>query len=79
MEATNPIYQRIALALDRIRPYLQADGGDVSLVEITDDNTVKIKLLGSCIDCPMSYQTLKAGIESSLKTAVPEVNQVVSV
>jgi Fe-S cluster biogenesis protein NfuA len=57
------LLQRVELALDTIRPYLAADGGNVSIEEITDDFVVKLKLLGSCESCPMSMMTLKAGIE----------------
>lgn len=63
-------------ALDTIRPYLEADGGNVSVEEITPDNVVKLKLLGSCGSCPMSIMTLKAGIEQAIKKAVPEVTSV---
>lgn len=63
-------------ALDTIRPYLVADGGNVSIEEITSDNVVKLKLLGSCGSCPMSIMTLKAGIEEAIKKAVPEITAV---
>jgi len=64
---------QVELALDSIRPYLEADGGNVSVEEITPDNVVKLKLLGSCGSCPMSIMTLKAGIEQAIKKAVPEI------
>ena len=63
-------------ALDTIRPYLLADGGNVSVEEITPENVVKLKLLGSCGSCPMSIMTLKAGIEEAIKKAVPEIKGV---
>ena len=59
-----------------IRPYLQADGGNVSLIEITDDNIVKVELMGACKSCSMSLMTLKAGIEEAIKRAVPEIKSV---
>lgn len=59
--------------MDTIRPYLETDGGNVSVVEITPDNVVKLKLLGACGSCPMSIMTLKAGIEQAIKKAVPEI------
>jgi Fe-S cluster biogenesis protein NfuA len=65
--------------LDMIRPALQADGGDVELVEVTADGVVKVKLVGACGHCPMSTMTLKMGIERTLKEKVPGVKEVVSV
>ncbi len=69
---------RVQKAIDRIRPNLQADGGDVQLLEVTDDGLVKVKLLGACHGCPMAQMTLKNGIERYLKKEVPEVREVVS-
>ena len=68
--------KRVEDALDQIRPYLQADGGNVSLIEITNDYIVKLELLGACKSCSMSMMTLKAGIEESIKRAVPEIKSV---
>ncbi len=70
------LLQRVETALDTIRPYLEADGGNVSIEEITPDYIVKLKLLGSCGSCPMSIMTLKAGIEEAIKKAVPEITGV---
>lgn len=67
---------KIEEALNTIRPYLETDGGNVSIEEITDDNVVKLRLLGSCGSCPMSIMTLKAGIEQAVKKAVPEITAV---
>lgn len=67
------LIQRVEKALDTIRPYLEADGGNVSVLEITPENIVMIKLLGACGSCPMSIMTLKAGIEEAVKKAVPEI------
>jgi Fe-S cluster biogenesis protein NfuA len=66
-------------ALDSIRPYLQADSGDVELVDISDDGIVKVKLTGACDVCPMSQMTLRAGIERSLLRAVPGIRRVEAV
>lgn len=66
-------------AIQDIRPGLQADGGDVELVDVTDDGIVKVKLLGACHGCPMSQMTLKMGIEKHLQKIVPGVKSVVSV
>ncbi|HEY8929368.1 MAG TPA: NifU family protein [Mucilaginibacter sp.] len=70
------LLNQVEEALDTIRPYLEADGGNVSVDEITPENVVKLKLLGSCGSCPMSIMTLKAGIEQAIKKAVPEVTAV---
>ena len=66
-------------AIERIRPNLQADGGDVELVEVNDDGIVKVKLLGACHGCPMSQMTLKMGIQKYLQKEVPGVKEVLSV
>lgn len=71
--------EKVEQALSKIRPALQADGGDVELIEVTKDGTVKLRLKGACMGCPMSQMTLKAGIERQLKTDVPEVKEVVAV
>lgn len=68
--------ERVNKALDSMRPYLEADGGNVSIVEITDDLTVKLELLGACGTCPMSTMTFKAGLEEAILKAVPEINKV---
>ncbi len=73
---TEDLHSRIDKALDSIRPYLETDGGDVRLVEVTDDMTVKLELLGACGSCPMSTMTLKAGVEEAIKRAVPEIKHV---
>ena len=63
-------------SLNLVRPYLQRDGGDVELVRMTDDGIVEVRLVGSCVSCPMSIMTLRAGIERSLMIAHPEVKRV---
>jgi Fe-S cluster biogenesis protein NfuA len=65
--------------LEMIRPALQADGGDVELIEVTDDGIVKVKLVGACGHCPMSTMTLKMGIEKTLMEKVPGVKEVIQV
>ena len=69
---------KVTEVLDKVRPALQRDGGNVELVEVTDDGIVKVKLVGACAGCPMSQMTLKAGIERILKKEIPEVKEVVS-
>ena len=71
--------ESVQKAINRIRPNLQADGGDVELIEVLEDGTVKVKLLGACRGCPMSQMTLKMGIEKYLKKEVPGVREVVAV
>ncbi len=71
--------ERIEEALKKIRPALQADGGDVELVEVTDEGIARVRLKGACAGCPMSQMTLKMGIERVLKKEVPEVVGVESV
>jgi Fe-S cluster biogenesis protein NfuA len=70
---------RVEKALDTIRPYLEADGGNVKILEITDDFIVQLELLGACGTCPMSAMTLKAGVEEAIKKSVPEIIGVVAV
>ena len=71
--------EQVQEVLDLIRPALQADGGDVELVDVTDDGIVSVKLTGACGSCPMSTMTLKMGIERTLVENVPEVKEVVQV
>jgi Fe-S cluster biogenesis protein NfuA len=73
------ITEKVQATLELIRPYLQADGGDVNLSEITDDMVVKVKLSGACVGCPFSIQTLKAGVEQALRKEIPEIKEVISV
>lgn len=71
--------EEVKKVLDMIRPALQADGGDVELVEVTEDGIVKVKLVGACGHCPMSTMTLKNGIEKTLVQKVPGVKEVIGV
>lgn len=71
--------EKIEIALQSIRPFLQRDGGDVELVEVTKDNVVRVRLLGACESCSMSTMTLRAGIEEAVKNAIPEVKSVEAV
>lgn len=72
----HPLLPRIEQALDTIRPYLAADGGNVRVLDITEDMVLQLELLGACGTCPMSPMTLKAGVEESVKKAVPEIRAV---
>ena len=71
--------EKIEEALNSIRPYLEADGGNVELLEITEDFVVKVELQGSCKNCSMSAMTMKAGIEETIKRAVPQITRVEAV
>lgn len=71
--------EEVQAALDKVRPTLQKDGGDVMLIDVSDAGIVKVQLTGACKGCPMSQMTLKEGIEKFLKTEVPEVHSVESV
>jgi Fe-S cluster biogenesis protein NfuA len=70
------ISEKVQQSLDAVRPYLQADGGDVELVRVTDDGFVEVKLTGSCVSCPMSRMTLRAGVERRILKDIPEVRRV---
>lgn len=71
--------EKIEIALQSIRPFLQKDGGDVELIEVTSDNVVKVRLLGACESCTMNTMTLRAGIEEAVKNAIPEIKSVEAV
>jgi len=70
------ITKKVQNVISQIRPYLQQDGGDIEFIEYTDDNIVNVKLLGACGSCPYSTMTLKNGVESAMKKAIPEVKSV---
>lgn len=70
------LIQKIETALDSIRPYLEADGGNVKVLDVNEEMVVTLELLGACGSCPMSAMTLKAGVEDAIKRAVPEVTAV---
>ena len=70
------IIEKVDKALDSIRPYLEADGGNVKVLEVTDDMVAKVKLLGACDGCSMSAMTMKAGIEEAIKKEIPEIKSV---
>jgi Fe-S cluster biogenesis protein NfuA len=78
MTNTPSIKERVLTALERVRPYLQSDGGDIEFVDVSDDMTVKVKLTGACHGCPYSLQTLKAGVEQAIMKEVPEIKRVIS-
>jgi Fe-S cluster biogenesis protein NfuA len=71
--------EKVLRAIQDVRPSLQADGGDIELVSVSDDGIVSVKLTGACGSCPMSTMTLKMGVENYLKKTIPEVKEVVQV
>lgn len=71
--------EKVNEALDEIRPHLAVDGGNIEIVEITDDLVVKIKWLGNCAFCSMSEMTMKAGVEQAVKSRIPSIKEVVAV
>lgn len=73
------LLERVEKAIDTVRPYLEADGGNVKIIEITPDNIVRLELTGACSSCSMSSMTMKAGIEDAVKRAVPEITAVVAI
>ena len=73
------LFEKVEKALETIRPYLKADGGDVQLVKVTPEGIVEVKLTGACIDCPMSQMTLRAGVERALIREVPGIRRVEAV
>ena len=76
---TDSIRTRVETAIDQIRPSLQADGGDIQLVAVSEDGQVSVQLQGACAGCPMSQMTLTHGVEKHLKDVIPEVTSVVAV
>tara|TARA_B100000614_G_C14443551_1_gene451268 strand:+ start:658 stop:906 length:249 start_codon:yes stop_codon:yes gene_type:complete len=73
------LIDRVESAIDEIRPYLIADGGDIKVISIDNKNIVNLELIGSCETCPMSPMTLKAGVEEAIKKQVPEINGIYAV
>jgi Fe-S cluster biogenesis protein NfuA len=70
------MFQKVNIALDEIRPHLEVDGGNIELIEVTDDLIVRIKWLGNCEHCSMSAMTMKAGVEQAIKSRLPEIKSV---
>lgn len=76
-EQKNPLEESVKEALEKFRPMLQSEGGDMEYLYIDDDKRVHLRLIGACGSCPMATMTLKMGIEEYLRDAVPEINEVV--
>ncbi|MCK4678562.1 MAG: NifU family protein [Bacteroidales bacterium] len=76
IEEKTELQEKVRKVIEQLRPYLQADGGDIQLVNITDENVVNVELLGACGSCPYSQMTLKNGVEEAMRKAIPEVKSV---
>jgi Fe-S cluster biogenesis protein NfuA len=76
MNANVDLINKVQTVIEQVRPYLQADGGDIQFIELTSDNVVKVELQGACGSCPYSRMTLKSGVEEAVKRAVPEIKAV---
>lgn len=79
LEDKSLLIEKVNVALNDIRPFLQVDGGNIEVVDITDDMVVQVKWLGMCENCSMSAMTMKAGVEQAIKTKLPEIKAVVAV
>ncbi|HQN16165.1 MAG TPA: NifU family protein [Bacteroidales bacterium] len=79
MTTKEELIKKVQNVIDQIRPYLEADGGSISFVELTDDNIVHVELHGACRSCPMSLMTLKNGVEAAMVKAIPEIKSVEAV
>ena len=75
----NKLYYKVDQALDNIRPYLKVDGGDIDLIEVTNDKIAKVKFTGSCATCDVSMMTFRNGIETTIKKNVPEIKEVIEI
>lgn len=76
MPTKEELIVKVQGVIDQIRPYLEADGGNIKFVELTDENVVNVELQGACRSCPMSIMTLKNGVEAAVKKAIPEIKSV---
>jgi len=79
MMTDTDILEKIEASLDTMRPYLRDDGGNVEIVDITDEGVLRLRLMGACSSCPQSFMTMKAGIETAVRQAVPEIKSVIAV
>lgn len=75
----HPLTDKVINIIDQIRPYLQNDGGDIKFVTITSENIVHVELQGACHSCPMAIQTMKGGVEATIKKYIPEIDSVVAI
>lgn len=76
MNTNVDLINKVQAVIEQVRPYLQADGGDIQFIELTNDNVVKVELQGACGSCPYSRMTLKNGVEEAMRRAIPEIKSV---
>ncbi|HBK87540.1 MAG: NifU family protein [Cyclobacteriaceae bacterium] len=76
LHQSTTLIQRVESALDGIRPYLEADGGNIRILEITEELVVRLEFVGNCVNCPMSTMTFRAGVEEAIRKSVPEVRSI---
>ncbi len=76
---TEQLIEKVEAALDEIRPFLQSDGGDITLVSIDDDKFVKVQLQGACVGCSVNQMTLKSGVEMTIKKYAPQIESVINI
>ncbi len=77
--SSEELREKVEIALEEIRPFLQSDGGDISLLSIEDDKLVKVQLTGACVGCSVNQMTLKSGVEMTIKKYAPQIEQVVNI
>ncbi len=75
----HPLTEQVKNIIQQIRPYLQNDGGDIKFINITPDNIVEVELQGACHSCPMAIQTMKGGVETTIKKYIPEIKSVIAI
>jgi len=75
----HPLTEKVKNVIEQIRPYLQNDGGDIKFITITPENVVHVELQGACHSCPMAVQTMKGGVEATIKQHIPEIESVVAI
>ncbi len=73
------LHLKVEEAIAQIRPFLEADGGNIELIEVTDDKIVRVKLLGACSSCSMSAMTMKSGVEDAIRNVIPDIKEVIAV
>jgi Fe-S cluster biogenesis protein NfuA len=76
---SDELWQNVEKALEEIRPFLQSDGGDISLISIDNENSVKVKLEGACVGCSVNQMTLKNGVEMTIKKYAPQIEEVINI
>lgn len=78
ISSNGDLLKRVNQVIDQLRPYLQSDGGDIEVLEVTNENIVKVRLQGACENCKFSFYTLKAGVEQAIRKEIPEIQEVIA-